>query len=304
MCRPEDVLSILEVNEDKPKKKKDRDSDGVSSLNPNQALIKRFNHYSIMILDACSRNSRRNARKEVPKEKPVEKSDLNAKGDFVEVVPDEAEAELKKRKHDLIEEKNHYEDLEGDHVQFSDVEWLTVESRPLKISDKSRYMEGPKATSSDDFDHKKLRMDLESLETTLNNWKPGGEWVKVAVKVKGNGEGTEEFKNEHSILRSTAAGFALNDLRPGGPRFESTSTTLTLPVEDQEQLKDINKSLNELLKHFWSCFPVINDTLHNKAASLYQSLKAYERKVLDPFKEKLTRDRLDNEVTNCLLLCN
>lgn len=284
--RPEDVLSLLEVSEGidgKSKRKKDRDGGDTVNLNPNQALIKRFNHYSIMILDACTRNGRRSARKESVPEK------------LTETCNEEIEAS-RKRRHDLIEEKTHYDDLESDTATNSDIDWLTVESRPLNISDKSRYMEGPKASSCDEIDPKRLRMNMDSFHSTISTWTPGGEWIEISVRSKLNDKQVEQVKKEHSILRSAAAGFALNDLRPGGPRFESSLTTMTLPTDDQEQVKDMNKSLNELLKHFWSCFPVVNDSLHSKASSLYSSLKTFQRKVLDPFKEKLTRDRLDSEV--------
>ena len=285
--RPEDVLTVLEISEGTDAKSKRKNGGETVNLNPNQALIKRFNHYSIMILDASTRNGRRNERKEIVPEK--------LSHDDLETCTEESDTN-RKRKHDLIEEKTHYDDLEGDTATNSDIDWLTVESRPLNITDKSRYMEGPKASSSDEIDPKKLRMDIELLDSKISTWIPGGEWIEISVKSKVNDKEVEEIKKEHSILRSTAAGFALNDLRPGGPRFESSLTTLTLPTDDQEQLKDINKSLNELLKHFWSCFPIVNDSLHSKASSLYSSLKTFQRKVLDPFKEKLTRDRLDNEV--------
>lgn len=303
--RPEDVLSILEISEGtdgKSKKKRDRDDDSVN-LNPNQALIKRFNHYSIMILDACTRNGRRNRDRDASTGEGRRNGDRDActgegRG---ETETGDSDAS-RRRRQDLIEEKTHYDDLEGDTGTNSDIDWFTVESRPLSIGDKSRYMEGPKASSSDEIDPKRVRMDIESLDSRVSTWIPGGEWVEMSVRSKVNDKEVEEVKKEHSILRSAAAGFALNDLRPGGPRFESSLTTLTLPTDDQNQLKDMNKSLNELLKHFWSCFPVVNDSLHSKASSLYSSLKTFQRKVLDPFKEKLTRDRLDNEVLVGLLI--
>lgn len=87
---------------------------------------------------------------------------------------------------------------------------------------------------------------------------------------------------------------ALKNLSPRGYLMRSTNThrlTDTIPEEVQDRLKMIYKASNEILRHFWMCFPATDQSLENKLTKLNETLEKFQSSKLQPFYESLPRDQ-------------
>lgn len=87
---------------------------------------------------------------------------------------------------------------------------------------------------------------------------------------------------------------ALKNLSPGGYLMRSTNTNRledTVPEELQAKLKRIYFASNELLRHFWLCFPAVEPSLESKLIKLHDTLKKFESTKLQTFYDSLSRDQ-------------
>ena len=79
----------------------------------------------------------------------------------------------------------------------------------------------------------------------------------------------------------------LTNLSPGGSIVQSL---LPLPTISSQQMKsdlvNLYRSCSELLRHFWSCFPVTNPSIENKLHRLAGSLKKFPFTHIKPFVDK------------------
>lgn len=66
----------------------------------------------------------------------------------------------------------------------------------------------------------------------------------------------------------------------------------------QQELGRLYTALAELLRHFWSCFPVANKTLEDKLLRMKDTLHHFQVKKLAPFKESLARQHLQPNVSS------
>lgn len=260
--------------------KKDRDRDRYETTatltNPNQALIKRFNHHSIMVLDAClQRPIDDNREKEVTKTKEAVKRTVESRDVSSEV-------QIHRNKQRRLQEMTGLDDLASE-VTLEPGDWSTVGSRPMTITDKDRYTVGPNPDN-----RYGSRMNVSALTPLLN--------VEV--------ERLSKFKPDlSSSLTFVNALAALNELRPGGSLMKvTTSIELSSSVtgDVQQKLKHTYLSGNELLRHFWSCFPVVNDHLEEKLLQNKIALEKFESTKLQELQLELQQDHFNAEVRNIL----
>ncbi|XP_071831409.1 general transcription factor IIH subunit 1-like isoform X2 [Apostichopus japonicus] len=113
-----------------------------------------------------------------------------------------------------------------------------------------------------------------------------------------------EYRSNQSKLpsRQTAAS-VLSELSPGGALMGGSSQQPmhTLYGNDlQQEISRMYVALSELLRHFWSCFPVSNKTLEEKLLRMNDTLQQFQSKKLIPFKESLARQHLQPNLTDHL----
>ena len=95
-------------------------------------------------------------------------------------------------------------------------------------------------------------------------------------------------------IASQDATEALKNLSPAGYLMRSTNTHRledTVPEELQAKLKNTYYASNELLRHFWLCFPAIEPSLESKLIKVHETLKKFETNKLQPFHDSLPRDQ-------------
>lgn len=276
----------------KSSKSKDRDKYETTStiMNPNQALIKRFNHHSVMVLDACLLSGKN---KSVPSSsKPAEAAQPSTNGKR-QLNGTEApnpssspsrtscdgaqDAEAKKQK---LQEKTGLEDLSC-HA-LDPAEWMSAGAKPLRIDHKERYMVGPRLHAPDHMNlNEMLAKRLSAIDVQdkrMQGWTP----------------------NLMSSLNGVSALAALNELRPGGALMKvdtSVELKLSVPVEVQKELKNIYFAGNELLRHFWSCFPVTTERLEEKLIQMKTTLEKFKLSKLQPLQQKLNKEHYTPDVS-------
>ncbi|XP_053203472.1 general transcription factor IIH subunit 1-like [Panonychus citri] len=310
------INKTSDPKDDDKSNKKDRDLSSSNLLNANQALIKRFNLHSIMILEASKRDSTgkisatanghsspatsssssstttttnphvNGVVKGKNKDNSKEKEGSDLINNLGKNISDEEHEEIGRIKRQRLKEKTELEDLDSESLLDSST-WLTKESRSLKINDKRRYLEGPTPLAHDSshnhhYNNLTLFQSVYHQDEILSNWR---------LSLNGS-------------LSSPAAITALSALSPGGSYFKNThivSLKDVIPDEIQSQLKQLYFSCNELLRHFWACFPVTNPLIEEKLCQMKATLERFQFTKVQPFHEKLVKDHYDSELTTHLL---
>ena len=299
-----------EVKEDKETKSKDRDTFTSESLpNANRALIERFNLHSFMILEASksretsnesqeksslvssalptSHHSVNGVIKNKSKDKKVSESVKTLAPQVSrELSPELESEEVKKVKTLRLKEKTEIEDLDS-NICSDSTSWINKEAKALTISNKQRYLAGPTPVTIDSVsrniftnNHNFIPL-LDSLchqENVITHWK----------------------LSLNTCLSSPAAITALSELSPGGALLKSSHTIClkdVVPHDVQKELKQLYFSCNELLRHFWNCFPVTSDVLEEKVIQMKATLERFQFTKIQPFHDRLIKDHYDSEVS-------
>ncbi|XP_054169351.1 general transcription factor IIH subunit 1-like [Oppia nitens] len=293
------VISLNDINKEDTDKSK---NDTMNSLsNSNQALIKRFNHHSIMVLETCLNKSDNSP----PLSKPVAqlngppilngnipKKSKNALTTTVTPVIDDSEVMASQQERERIkrlrlEEKTHLVDLDDNRSQLS-------KTAVLNIKNRDRYLVGPIPNGDCDIynnsyydsnHNNSLNNIFHSyfqLNSLVDNWRP----------------------NCKNVLQSASAISALSELSPGGALMKTSHTTNLkdeVPLDVQKELKNLSFALNELLRHFWSCFPATSPQIEDKLCQMKQTLERFQYLKLQPFHEKLSREYHTQDLTAHLM---
>ncbi|XP_026524167.1 general transcription factor IIH subunit 1 [Notechis scutatus] len=71
-----------------------------------------------------------------------------------------------------------------------------------------------------------------------------------------------------------------------------------LPNDVQSELKHLYVAVGELLRHFWSCFPVNTPFLEEKVVKMQSNLERFQVTKLCPFQEKIRKQYLSTNLVN------
>ena len=180
------------------------------------------------------------------------------------------------KKHRL-EEMTQMEDLEDSNSQG-------VKIPVLNIFNSDRYLSGPIPNGDCDIYNNSYSYDSNhnnsdnntfhsyyQMKHLVNNWRPSCQ----------------------NALNSAAAVSALSELSPGGALMKTShSTNLRdeTPLDIHKELKNLTFALNELLRHFWSCFPATTPQIEEKLQQMRNTLERFQYVKIQPFHEKLSRE--------------
>jgi len=91
-------------------------------------------------------------------------------------------------------------------------------------------------------------------------------------------------------LNSATALTVLRELSPGGRLMtklgNGSQGTALLSEEIKQELRNLYVALNELLRHFWSCFPVQSKFYEEKVVRMKSTLENFHKMKLRTFKDK------------------
>uniref|UniRef100_A0A8C7G8N1 General transcription factor IIH, polypeptide 1 n=1 Tax=Oncorhynchus kisutch TaxID=8019 RepID=A0A8C7G8N1_ONCKI len=95
---------------------------------------------------------------------------------------------------------------------------------------------------------------------------------------------------------------SVSPLISGKPRTEEKKHALLqmVPNDVQGELKHLYTAAGELLRHFWSCFPVNTLFLEEKVVKMRSNLERFQMTKLRPFQEKVQRQYLSTNLTGHL----
>lgn len=91
----------------------------------------------------------------------------------------------------------------------------------------------------------------------------------------------------YNALSSDVAKLLSRDLSPGGKYLQQANKqkyTDSIPKDYVRELKKVYKSLSELLRHFWSCFPIKTPQLEEKVARMAVAIEKYRDTKLANFR--------------------
>ncbi|KAJ6221021.1 hypothetical protein RDWZM_006833 [Blomia tropicalis] len=264
-------------------------------LSANQALIRRFNFHSIMVLDACRTDEERGYSKDSllsmiqssESKKAKKEAEIKSTIEPTEIEFDEnLEKERQQSKRRRLLEATEYDDLSGKKPAVGatiDEFDEGVNPPALKVTNANRYMFGPTpsmehdsydyANSNGNSNSNQANIVYQQLYQTINSWRPFSK----------------------PILESQRAIAALSDLSPGGVLMKD-STSLTANVKDEvpkdvmAELKHLTMALNELLYHFWQCIPFSNAIQEKKFVEMRETLERFEYTKLQPFHDRMSRE--------------
>lgn len=290
-------------NKDDPNSSNKTDS---FSSEASRALIKRFNHHSMMVLDACLRsqeqqnsnsnsnhlpiingvlNNNKKSKLESESNLSPSQNNTSSKSALIHDDPspyDQLEQERQKNKRLRLMEKTQFEDL-----QSSDMNCSLNKVVPLKITDRNAYLTGPQPN-----------LDCDNFLSDSNGFHSGNYLLQMLYQHDSlMQQWTPQCRDS---LTSPAAIFAFGELIPGGALmtpYKNSNLKEEVSSSVQKELKSLTLALNELLKHFWSCFPVTTPQLGDKLKHMMTTLNEFLYKKLEPFREKLQREHYNTDVS-------
>uniref|UniRef100_A0A8C1SL27 General transcription factor IIH subunit 1 n=1 Tax=Cyprinus carpio TaxID=7962 RepID=A0A8C1SL27_CYPCA len=172
-----------------------------------------------------------------------------------------------------LQESIEYDDLQGDSGR---------KTIALNLKKSDRYSHGPIPLQSQHYTTSQdIINSISIIQHEMRNYKP----------------------RLTQVMSSNAASSAITALSPGGLLMQGgaqQTINQLVPTDVQIELKHLYTAAGELLRHFWSCFPVNTPFLEDKVVKMKSNLERFQVTKLRPFQEKIQRQYLSMTLTGHL----
>ncbi|XP_050521013.1 general transcription factor IIH subunit 1 [Daktulosphaira vitifoliae] len=230
-------------------------------------IIKRFNQHSMMVLKTCEKSNTNSSELKVSQNN----SQINGTSEIA----------LKRLR---IKEKIGFEDLRPE-ITTDD-----FNQKRLKLSRVESYVNCLTREQKNENIVAKLSQARDIQKTILYDVY---DWSKTI---------------SNQVIEPSVAVNTLGLLTPGGSLMkgisdESASLAQLVPNAVEKDLRQLYISLSELLRHFWSCFPVTTPALEEKLIKTHESLHKFQNAKIKPFEDQIIINHGQlNQLTNHLNL--
>jgi len=203
----------------------------------------------------------------------VQQSNNNSSNEKDNVTADPSCMQPKSKKAKLIESIQ-YDDLAGNVEKSSE-----PYNEEFQLQNPEIYSHGPTAES------KNCELDYGAQEFVNKIHYKASRYLPKLTSVMN----PDNAYSALAYLTQNAAPLSLDE------NSEALSKILT---RDQcSKMKQIVLSSNELLRHFWLCFPPNTPELQEKLCRIHDNLKIFHQKTIASFKEELRRQAVRTDVT-------
>lgn len=255
--------------------------------NPDQLLIKRFNQQSIRLLDSLR-----------PKQTTASTNPTLLSSESINKSSSDAQLASGSDKHHAKEDIMSMKD-EGDKIERTEERISREQQGSFRANRRNWSFDDESADDNvGDFLDEQSRLSSRMHEVDRERYTLVPQTQHAPPKLAALKDHIDALINwEPNSMASIApkdATEALKNLCPAGCLMRSTNANRladTVADDLQSKLKSIYFASNELLRHFWLCFPAIEPSLENKLVKLYDTMKKFEATKLQPFHDSLSRDQ-------------
>lgn len=241
----------------------------------NKSLIKRFNQHSTMVLKTCDKKRRVDNNGS----RPVEEN-------FNGVVGGNAKQPTLPESSAMVEEGSEF----SKRAKLKELIDLTdLKDEPsgytgsvLKLAKRDPYLHGPTPVIGTQYTTgDELLNATQAFTHDILAWS----------------------SHNTQVMPSSAATSVLFEMAPGGCLMQNCSVqqiNLLASSEVASEAKILYNALAELLRHFWTCFPVTSKELEDKAVRMNESLQRFHKNKLLPFSSKHYNNNLTSHLEKML----
>jgi len=235
-----------------------------SKSNANNAnLIRRFNQHSTMVLQAAENMKSSSSPASSAASSPLPSTSSGA-GSSSAGDATSGESAAKRQK---LQDKTEFQDLEADRESGG----VT-----MNLVKADRFLHGPTTLSATEY------VASEEILEATSAFHRAVESYSPCLP---------------TVLNSSTALSALRELSPGGRLMmkaggrhqmgNGNGNGTALIAEDlKQELRSLYVALNELLRHFWSCFPVQSKFYEEKVIRMKTTLENFHKVKLRPFRDR------------------
>lgn len=234
-----------------------------------QSIIKRFNQHSTLVLKTCKEPQQTTAPAPNGTETKEESNKRKSDTALPEVEEDIESMQIQKKQ--KIAEKIVYDDL-GDAENSEKQQVVTNE---LNLEKLEKHLFGADQNKMTQLNSKGYPLDMidQSIRRLSSEW--------------------NQRTTHRQLIHPAMAVQALGELSPGGALmsgYQDHNLSNFVSMDVEKEISNLYLSAGELLREFWSSFPLITSEKESKAIKMHETLQRFYSSKVKTFEDRISRD--------------